>query len=89
MIGDETFRSAKSTWSEGHGVSATFTGMTGGAFKAVLEIKQRLFTNRLDNNWFRLIPAGIFGGTKQEDDEEQGENGRDRVPVGAIETDHL
>jgi hypothetical protein len=64
LLGDEFLGTTEATWSKALGVWATLLGVTRGTLEAVLEVKERLLVDSLDDDWSRLIVTGSLEDTK-------------------------
>jgi hypothetical protein len=89
LLGHELLSTTEATWSEALGVRATLTGVTRGTLEAVLEAKERLLVNSLDDDWSRLILAGSFENTENKDHSDQAENTDESVSVRTVKVVHL
>lgn len=63
--------------------------MTGGAFKAVFQVEDGLFIDRLNGDWSGLVLAGVFQHTEHKDQSDQGNNGHDGISVSTVKVEHL
>lgn len=89
MFGNELSSTAETTWSQALGVGATFTGVTWGTLNAMLKIKDGFFINRRNGDWSGLVLAGIFQHTEHKNQNDQRDNGHDRISVGAVKVEHF
>jgi hypothetical protein len=89
LLGDELLGTTEATWSKALGVRATLLGVTRGTLEAVLEAKERLLVNSLDDDWSRLILAGSFENTENKDHSDQAENTDESVSVRTVKVVHL
>tara|TARA_R110002153_G_scaffold193078_1_gene346397 strand:+ start:4961 stop:5230 length:270 start_codon:yes stop_codon:yes gene_type:complete len=89
LLGDELLGTAKATWSKTFGVWATLTGETRGTLEAVLEAKERILVDSLDDDRSRLILAGSFENTENKDHSDQAENTDESISVRTVKVVHL
>jgi|TARA_R110000823_G_C15789065_1_gene485941 hypothetical protein len=89
LLRDELLGTTEATWSKALGVWATLTGETRGTLEAVLEAKERLLVDSLDDDRSRLILAGSFENTENKDHSDQAENTDESVSVRTVKVVHL
>jgi len=89
LLGHKFLGTTEATWGQTLGVRATLTGVTRDTLDAIFKIKDRFIIDDLNDNWSRLILAGSFENTENENHGDQGENTDHSITIGTVKVVHL